>query len=230
MSSFLENSVFFGVFLSVFSYGIGLLLKNKFKSSIFNPLLISIAIIIGFLLIFDVDYEKYNEGAKYLSYFLTPATVCLAIPLYEKFSLLLKNAKAILIGVLSGALTSLVMVFVLGLLFNLSHESYVTLLPKSITSAIAIAVVEELGGYPPIIVTIVLITGVLGNMVAVSICKLFRITEPIAKGIAIGTSSHAMGTTKAMEIGEVEGAMSGLAIVVAGILTVIFIGLFEHFI
>ena len=230
MSSFLENSVFFGVFLSVFSYGIGLLLKNKFKSSIFNPLLISIAIIIGFLLIFDVDYEKYNEGAKYLSYFLTPATVCLAIPLYEKFSLLLKNAKAILIGVLSGALTSLLMVFVLGLLFNLSHESYVTLLPKSITSAIAIAVVEELGGYPPIIVTIVLITGVLGNMVAVSICKLFRITEPIAKGIAIGTSSHAMGTTKAMEIGEVEGAMSGLAIVVAGILTVIFIGLFENFI
>lgn len=230
MSSFLENSIFFGVFLSVFSYGIGLLLKNKFKSSIFNPLLISIAIIIGFLLIFDVDYEKYNEGAKYLSYFLTPATVCLAIPLYEKFSLLLKNAKAILIGVLSGALTSLLMVFVLGLLFNLSHESYVTLLPKSITSAIAIAVVEELGGYPPIIVTIVLITGVLGNMVAVSICKLFRITEPIAKGIAIGTSSHAMGTTKAMEIGEVEGAMSGLAIVVAGILTVIFIGLFEHFI
>ena len=230
MSNFLENSVFFGVFLSVFSYGIGLLLKNKFKSSIFNPLLISIAIIIGFLLIFDVDYEKYNEGAKYLSYFLTPATVCLAIPLYEKFSLLLKNAKAILIGVLSGALTSLLMVFVLGLLFNLSHESYVTLLPKSITSAIAIAVVEELGGYPPIIVTIVLITGVLGNMVAVSICKLFRITEPIAKGIAIGTSSHAMGTTKAMEIGEVEGAMSGLAIVVAGILTVIFIGLFENFI
>ena len=230
MSSFLENSIFFGVFLSVFSYGIGLLLENKFKSSIFNPLLISIAIIIGFLLIFDVDYEKYNEGAKYLSYFLTPATVCLAIPLYEKFSLLLKNAKAILIGVLSGALTSLLMVFVLGLLFNLSHESYVTLLPKSITSAIAIAVVEELGGYPPIIVTIVLITGVLGNMVAVSICKLFRITEPIAKGIAIGTSSHAMGTTKAMEIGEVEGAMSGLAIVVAGILTVIFIGLFEHFI
>ncbi|MBR2500264.1 MAG: LrgB family protein [Clostridia bacterium] len=230
MSSFLENSIFFGVFLSVFSYGIGLLLKNKFKSSIFNPLLISIAIIIGFLLIFDVDYEKYNEGAKYLSYFLTPATVCLAIPLYEKFSLLLKNAKAILIGVLSGALTSLLMVFVLGLLFNLSHESYVTLLPKSITSAIAIAVVEELGGYPPIIVTIVLITGVLGNMVAVSICKLFRITEPIAKGIAIGTSSHAMGTTKAMEIGEVEGAMSGLAIVVAGILTVLFIGVFENFI
>ncbi len=230
MVSFLENSVFFSVFLSLSFYGIGVLLKRKFKLAVFNPLLVCVFLIIAFLLIFDIDYQKYKEGAEYISYFLTPATVCLAVPLYEQFSTLKKNAKAVLAGIISGVIASAVTIFVLALLFKMDNEMYVTLLPKSITTAIAMPLSEELGGYVPLTVASILITGVLGNVVAVGVCKLFRITEPVAKGVAIGTASHAMGTTKAMEIGEVEGAMSSLSIVVAGLLTVVSVGIFAQLI
>lgn len=230
MSELFANSVFFGVFISLFSYGIGTFLKKKFKLVIFNPLLISVIITIAALLILDIDYEKYNAGAKYISYLLTPATICLAVPLYEQFELLKKNYKAVLIGIAGGVVTSLVSVLLLVLLFNLGHSSYITLLPKSITTAIGIAVSEELGGYVAITAAVIIITGILGNILAESICRLFHITDPVAKGVAIGTSSHAIGTTKAMELGEIEGAMSSLSIVVAGLLTVIGAGIFSQFI
>jgi predicted murein hydrolase (TIGR00659 family) len=230
MSELFANSVFFGVFISLFSYGIGTFLKKKFKLVIFNPLLISVIITIAALLILDIDYEKYSAGAKYISYLLTPATICLAVPLYEQFELLKKNYKAVLIGIAGGVVTSLVSVLLLVLLFNLGHSSYITLLPKSITTAIGIAVSEELGGYVAITAAVIIITGILGNILAESICKLFHITDPVAKGVAIGTSSHAIGTTKAMELGEIEGAMSSLSIVVAGLLTVIGAGIFSQFI
>jgi predicted murein hydrolase (TIGR00659 family) len=230
MSELFANSVFFGVFISLFSYGIGTFLKKKFKLVIFNPLLIAVVLTIAALLILDIDYEKYNAGAKYISYLLTPATICLAVPLYEQFELLKKNYKAVLIGIAGGVVTSLASVLLLALLFNLSHSSYVTLLPKSITTAIGIVVSEELGGYIAITAAVIIITGVLGNILAESICKLFHITDPVAKGVAIGTSSHAIGTTKAMELGEIEGAMSSLSIVVAGLLTVIGAGIFSQFI
>lgn len=230
MSELFANSVFFGVFISLFSYGIGTFLKKKFKLVIFNPLLISVIITIAVLLILDIDYEKYSAGAKYISYLLTPATICLAVPLYEQFELLKKNYKAVLIGIAGGVVTSLVSVLLLVLLFNLGHSSYITLLPKSITTAIGIAVSEELGGYVAITAAVIIITGILGNILAESICKLFHITDSVAKGVAIGTSSHAIGTTKAMELGEIEGAMSSLSIVVAGLLTVIGAGIFSQFI
>lgn len=230
MNEFFESSVFFGVFISFISYGLGTLLKKKFKIAIFNPLLIAIIITIAALLFLGVDYEKYNAGAKYISYLLTPATICLAVPLYEQFELLKKNYKAVLIGITGGVVTSLVSVLLLALLFNLGHSSYVTLLPKSITTAIGIVVSEELGGYVALTAAVIIITGVLGNILAEGVCKLFRITDPVAKGVAIGTSSHAVGTTKAMELGEIEGAMSSLSIVVAGILTVIGAGIFSQFI
>ena len=182
------------------------------------------------LLFFDVDYTSYNESAKYLSYLLTPATVCLAIPLYEQLELLRKNAKAIIVGLVSGVLTSLVCVLALSLLFHLDHEAYVTLLPKSITTAIGMGVSEEMGGMVTITVAVIIITGVLGNIIAEVIFKLFRIEEPIAKGIAMGSSAHAIGTAKAMEMGEIEGAMSSLSIVVAGLLTVIGASIFANFI
>ena len=229
MSSFFESSVFFGVFVSLLSYGIGTILKRKLKLAIFNPILIAVILTIGILLIFGVDYEKYNEGAKYLSYLLTPATICLAVPLYEQFELLKKNFIAVIIGILSGVITSLVSIFALAYLFRLDHASYVTLLPKSITTAIGMGVSEELGGYVALTVAVIIITGIFGNMIAVALCRLFRIKEPIAKGVAIGTSSHAVGTTKAMEIGEIEGAMSSLSIVVAGLLTVIGANIFAQF-
>ena len=177
--------------------------------------------VIVFLAAFDIPYESYNAGAKYLSYLLTPATVCLAIPLYEQVELLKKHSKAIVLGLISGVITSLVCVLVLALLFHFDHAQYVTLLPKSITTAIGMGISEELGGYVTITVAVIIITGVLGNMLAETVCRIFKIEEPVAKGIAIGASSHAVGTVKAMEMGEIEGAMSSLAIAVAGLLTVV---------
>ena len=221
MSNFLENSVFFGVFISIITYEIGVLIKKKLKLAIFNPLLISIALIIVFLLAFHIKYNVYESGAQYLSYFLTPATVALAVPLYEQIEPLKKNWKAVVAGILSGALTSALCVLAVALIFQLDHKQYVTLLPKSVTTAIGMGLSEELGGIVTITVAVIVVTGVIGNMFAESICKLFHITDPVAKGIGIGSASHAMGTAKAMEMGEIEGAMSSLSIAVSGLLTVV---------
>ena len=226
MNEFMQSSAYAGVTISLISYGLGNLLKKKTGLGLFNPLLISMIVTMVFLLGCGIDYDTYNEGAKYLSWLLTPATVCLAIPLYEEWELLKSNAKAVVIGIFSGVITSLVTVFVLAKLMGLSHESYVTLLPKSITTAIGMGVSQELGGYVTITVAVIVITGVLGNILAEIIFKLFRIHEPISKGLALGTAAHAIGTAKAMEIGEIEGAMSSLSIAVAGILTVIFASVF----
>lgn len=229
MSEFISNSVFFGAVISLLAYEAGLLMKKKFKLALFNPLLIAIIAVMGVLLIFDIDYEAYNEGGKYISYLLTPATVCLAVPLYQQLSLLRKNLKAVAAGIISGVLASLVSVFLMAKLFRLSHEEYVTLLPKSITTAIGMGVSEELGGIVTITVAVIIITGVLGNMIAEAVLKAAHIEEPVAKGLAIGTSAHAVGTAKAMELGEVEGAMSSLAIAVAGLLTVAAASVFAGF-
>lgn len=229
LQDMIVNSTYFGVMISMFAYGLGSYIKKKYKLAIFNPLLISITGIIVFLLVFRIDFESYNTGAKYLSYLLTPATVCLAIPLYEQLGLLKRNVKAIMAGLISGVFTSLTCVLVLSVLFQLSHKEYVTLLPKSITTAIAMGVSEELGGIVTITVAVIIITGVLGNIIAEQVCKLFRITEPVAKGIAIGSSAHAIGTVKAIEMGEVEGAMSSLSIAVAGLITVVGSSIFANF-
>ena len=230
MNEFFANAAFAGVSVSLISYMIGVYLKKKLNVGLFNPLLISIAVTIIFLVLAHIDYDAYNEGARYLSWLLTPATVCLAIPLYEEFELLKSNVRAVMCGIISGVLTSLITILVLALFFGLTHEEYVTLLPKSITTAIGMGVSEELGGYVTITVAVIIITGVIGNILAECICKIFRIEEPIAKGIAIGSAAHAIGTAKAMEIGEVEGAMSSLSIAVAGILTVVGASVFAHFI
>ena len=229
MNDFLKESLFAGVTLSLIAYLIGSLLRKKFRLGIFNPLLISIAVSIVILVVGKVDYETYNKGAKYLSWLLTPATVCLAIPLYEQWSLLKQNCKAVILGLAAGTVTSLSTVLGLSLLCGLDHKEYVTLLPKSITTAIGMGVSEELGGYVTITVAVIVITGVLGNMFGEVICKVFRITEPVSKGLAFGASSHAIGTAKAIEIGEIEGAMSSLAIAVSGILTVLLASLYTHF-
>ena len=227
MKDFLGSSLFFGVILSFGSYLVGVYLKNKFKIFIFNPLLISIIISIATLLLLDIDYNSYNNGAKYLTYLLTPATVCLAIPLYEQMKQLKNNFTAIMIGIASGVITSAVTILILSLLFKLNHAQYVTLLPKSITTAIGIGLSEELGGYVAITVSAIMITGLFGNIAGELLCRILGIKHPVAKGVAIGTSTHVMGTAKAMEIGEIEGAMSSLAIAVAGCMTVIVAILFE---
>ena len=244
---FFEHSVFFGVSLSLLAYGLGVVLQKRFRLALFNPLLLSVIVTILVLVTAHIDYEVYYAGAKYLSYLLTPATVCLAVPLYEKFALLRSSWRAILAGILSGVLTTLCSVLALSLAFRLSHEEYVTLLPKSITTAIGMGVSEELGGYVTLTVAMIIITGILGNVIAVAVVVSAPSTgsfatmpscgascvlppnEPIAKGVAIGSAAHALGTAKAIEIGEVEGAMSGLSIVVAGLLTVVGASVFANF-
>lgn len=230
MSSMLSSSAFFGVLISLSAYFIGLQLKKKFKLAIFNPLLVSAALIIAALIVLKVDYASYNAGAKYLSYLLTPVTVCLAIPLYEQLQQLKDHWKAILAGIFAGSMAGLISIFLMALAFSLNHAEYVTLLPKSITTAIGLAVSEELGGYPAITAVVIITTGLLGNIFAEGFLKLIRIREPIARGVAIGTSSHAIGTSKAMELGQVEGAMSSLSIAVAGLITVVGASVFGQFI
>lgn len=229
MNEILETSVFAGVTISLLAYMSGSYLKKKLKLAILNPLLISIIATIVILVATKTDYETYNAGAQILSWFLTPATVCLAIPLYEKIALLRENYKAVIAGIVSGVLSSLISIYVMAVIMGLSHTEYVTLLPKSITTAIGMGISEELGGYVTITVAVIVITGVLGNVLAEPVCRIFRITEPIAKGVAIGSASHAVGTAKAMEMGEIEGAMSSLSIAVAGILTVIGASVFSLF-
>lgn len=229
MNEMFINSATIGVVLSIFAYQFGMILKKKTKSPLLNPLLVSVVIVMALLVVFKVDYESYNHSAKYLSYLLTPATVSLAIPLYRQIENLKKNFKAIILSVLAGAITSMCVILVMAMLFGLSHEEYVTLLPKSITTAIGMGVSEELGGYVTITVAVIIVTGIVGNIIGEFVCKIFRIQNPISRGLALGTSAHAIGTTKAMEMGEVEGAMSSLAIVVAGLITVVGASIFAMF-
>ena len=220
MSQLIQNCANFGLFLTLGAYLVGAALNKRFKSPLTNPILIALVLIIPVLLLCGVDYDTYYEGAKYISFLLTPATVSLAIPLYRQLDKLKKHYLAILLGIFSGVLASGLSIAAMSALFGLSHTDYVTLFPKSVTTAIGMSLSTELGGVAAITVTAIVVTGIFGNCLAVFLCRLFRITEPVAKGLAIGTASHALGTSKALEIGEVEGAMSGLSIAVAGLMTV----------
>ena len=222
MTDFCNNSVYFGVAISLVGYVIGVQLKKKFKLAVLNPLMISIIFVVGVVSLFKLDYPSYKKQAEILNYLLTPATIALAIPLYQQLSLLRKNLLAVICGIISGVFASMSSVLAMSVLFSLSHEDFVTLLPKSITTAIGMGVSEELGGIQTITVAVIIVTGVLGNVIGEGVCKLFRITEPISRGLALGTAAHAIGTAKALEMGEIEGAMSSLSIAVAGLLTVVF--------
>ena len=225
----LWESPFFGVTLTILAYWAGCKIQKKTGLVICNGLVLAVLMIIAVLVVFDIPYEAYNAGGSLINLFLGPATVCLAVPLYEQLSLLKENLKAVVCGILSGILASLVGVLACAKLFGLDHELYVTLLPKSITTAIGMGVSQELGGIVTITVASIIITGILGNVIADGVFKLFRIHEPVAKGLALGNSAHAIGTAKAMELGAVEGAMSSLAIAVAGLCTVVGASVFAQF-
>ena len=222
MNQLAINSATIGIVISILGFEIGVFLRDRYKWPIFNPLLVAIVFVIIVLNVFRIDYASYYASADNLSYFLTPATVCLAIPLYQQLELLKKHKKAIFFGVLSGVLTSLCTVWLLSFIFQLTHEEYVT-------TAIGMGLSQETGGYVTITVAVIIITGVLGNMFCEGICKIANITHPVAKGIAIGTSSHAIGTARAMQIGEIEGAMSSLSIVISGIIPLVGAQIFVGF-
>lgn len=221
MAQLLQTSSYFGLTLTLAIFWLSHYGCRKLKIAFLNPILISSAIIIAVLLCLDVSYETYESGADLISKLLTPATICYAVPLYRQIEILKKRFVTIFISIACGSAASVLCVFGFSLLFKFSPEIYTALLPKSVTTAIGMGLSEELGGIVPITVAAILITGLFGGSAAVFICRLFKITDPVAKGLAIGTASHAVGTSKAVELGEIEGAMSGLAIVIAGLLTVV---------
>lgn len=214
-------SPYFGIALSILAFWAGEKLQKKLKSPFCNPLLIAILIIVIILLVFDIPYDSYNEGGAVINMFLAPATACLAVSIYTKLQLLKENAIPILVGCTAGSLSSMGSVYVLCKLFGLDEAMTASLLPKSITTPIAVEVCQTHGGIVPVTVIAVIFTGILGSILAPYLIKLFRVKNPLTAGLAIGAYSHAVGTSKAIELGETEGAMSGLAIGVCGILTVI---------
>ena len=223
LNDFLAESVFFGIVLSLVAYKIGFEIQKKYKKVFLNPLLISIVIIISFLLMTGVSYETFQRGASRLSYFLTPVTVCLAVPLYKQLQVLKQNITAILISIFLGCLSHAGILIGITAVFQMDNKLLFSLMPKSITTAIALGVSDELGGIAGITVIGVMVAGISGAVIGPVLLKLFRIKDPIAQGLALGSSAHAIGTSKAVELGEVQAAMSSLAIVVTGIMTVVIV-------
>ncbi len=216
----LESSLF-GIALSVGTYYIGTLIKNKLKNPIFNPLLIATILIIIILQVFHIPLESYKNGGDIITLFLTPATAVLAYSIYNQFEMLKKYWLPVTVGACVGAATSIGSILLLTKLFNLNELLTASLLPKSVTTAIAVELSTMLGGNSSITVVCVVITGTFGAAFAPTLAKLFKIKDKVALGVAIGASSHAAGTSRAVELGETEGAMSGIAIGVTGIATVI---------
>lgn len=217
----LFSSPYFGVALSVAAFGIGVKLQQKLKTPVCNPLIIAIVLIAGVLLIFKIPYEAYNAGGEVINMFLAPATSCLAVAIYTKIKILKRYWLPILVGCTAGSAASMLSVYGLCRLFGLDESLTISLLPKSVTTPIAVSISEPAGGVVPITVVAVIGTGILGSIIAPLLIRIFKVTDPMAAGLAIGASSHAVGTSKAVELGEVEGAMSGLAIGVCGIITVL---------
>ena len=226
MNSFLANASFFGALLCLVCYFLGRALARRFPHPLMNPLLIAIVLCIAFLAVFRIDYDAWNVSASKLTWLLTPSTVALAIPLYEKIDLLRRHAGAVLLSILAGSLTSGVTVLALRLLCGLDASEYVTLLPKSVTTAIGMPLAEQLGGMGAVAAIAIILTGLAGNVMAPALLKFVKVEDPIARGLAIGTAAHAVGTARAIELGEIEGAMSGLAIAVAGLMTAVIAPLF----
>ncbi|MDO4292672.1 MAG: LrgB family protein [Eubacteriales bacterium] len=216
------SSPFFGIGLSIAAFWIGNLIRKKTGLVICNPLVVALVLVCGVLLIFKIPYEAYSEGGEIINMFLAPATACLAVSIYTKAELLKKNWLPVTVGATCGSLASMGSVYLLCRLFRMDEAMTVSLIPKSVTTPIAVSIAEGQGGMVPITMVAVIFTGILGSIFAPLMIRLFRVKDPMTAGVAIGACSHAVGTSRALELGETEGAMSGLAIGVCGVLTVLF--------
>lgn len=216
----ISNNMFFGIFISLIAFEIGLFIYKKTKLPIFNPLLTATILIIYFLKIFNIDFDTYNNGGQFINIFLGPATIVLAVPLYKKLNLLKENFLPIFSGILVGSLVSVLSVISIATFLGLDNSLTVSLLSKSVTTPIGIEITNSLGGSSSITVLAIVLSGIIGAIVGPTVFKVLKINNPISRGISLGTASHAVGTSKALEIGEQEGAMSSLSIGVAGIVTV----------
>lgn len=214
------QSPLFGVFITLLTFEIGLWINKKTKLSFLNPLLISMGIIVFILFKFEIPLEDYNKGSQLFTFFLGPATIALAIPLYKNRKLLKTDGLPIIGGIAVGTTVGITSIILMSKAFGLDSQLGLSLVPKSITTPIGIEVSKQIGGLPQLTVAAIIITGITGAIIAEPFLKLLKIKDPVAKGIAIGTASHAVGTSKAIEMGEVEGSMSGLSIGIAGLLTV----------
>lgn len=226
----ITNSDFFGIVLCVVAYEIGMLIHVKSKRlALLNPMLIAIAITIGVLVLTGAEYETFSKSANLLTVLLTPTCVAFAVPLYRQLDTLKKNAPVIIAGIFVGSIASCTSVFLMCKLFGLSKELCFALLPKSVTTPIAAGIAGELGGITSVTILAVIFTGILGAAFVPPLCRILHLTDRVAIGLGTGTSSHALGTSTALTMGEVEGAMSSLSIVVAGILTVVIAPIFAMF-
>lgn len=222
----MNNLTFLPLFITVAAYQVGLFLSKKVKSPLCNALLIAIVLVIGTLLLTGYPNEAYQNGMAAISWLLTPATVCLAVPLYEQLQILKKDIKAILVAICAGTVSSLLFVFGFCEATGMGDVLTVSLLPKSVTTAVGLALSAQAGGDPAITTAAIIITGILGSILGPSLCRLLRITHPIAKGVAFGTASHVIGTSKAHELSELTGAVSSLSLTVAAVLTAVLFPLF----
>ena len=224
MNELISNPMF-GIIITLIAYEIGLFLNRRTGWAILNPLLISIILILIFLVITGIDYDQYNSGGKIISFFITPATIALALPLYRNFKLFTDNLVPIFIGILGGILVNFVSLYFLAKYTNLADELFYSLAPKSVTTPIGIELSNQIGGIPQITIAAIIISGLTGVIFGPIVFKVFRINDRVARGVAYGTTSHALGTTKAIEEGDIEGSMSGLSIGITGLLTAIIIPL-----
>ena len=215
----LTSSIYFGIFVSVLAYWIGVKIQKKTGLVICNSLIIAGLLVILVLKVFNIPFDSYNQGGSLINMFLGPATACLAVTIYSKLDLLKKYGLPGLVGCVVGVLTSMGSILVMCRLFSLDRDMTMSLVPKSVTTPIASAVAEGHGGIVAIAIAAVIFTGILGNVIAPMLIKLFHVKDPIAVGLGLGACSHAMGTAKALELGETQGAMSGLAMGLCGIFT-----------
>lgn len=213
------DTPFFGLILTILAFHVGLYIFKKTKLPICNPLLIGIIITMSIISYYNIPLDYFRKGGEYITFLLGPATVSLAIPLYKQFDKLKENFIPIILGALVGATTAILSTIYLGKLLGIDKKLLISFMPKSITTPIGIELSKHLGGIPAITIFAIIVTGIIGNVLAPMVCKKFRISHPVAKGLGIGISSHAVGTSKAIEMGEIEGAMSALSIVVSGIIT-----------
>jgi len=220
MAELMEHHIF-PLLLTLAAFRIGQLCQTKWKNPLFNPTLIAAVLVILFLLMTGMDLGAYKSGVSFISWLMTPATIALAIPMYEQFQALKKNLKAIVAGVTAGAASCLIMMMVFGLLLGFERTLVISLMPKSVTTAIGVSLSEMFGGTGAVTTAAIVVTGIFANMMGVSFCKLFRITHPVAQGVAFGTAGHVIGTAKASELDPLIGAVSSLSLVVAGLLTAV---------
>ena len=229
MAEFFQSIGVWGVALTLGAFALGTWLNKKTGQAIFNPLLLGSIFVIVFLSLVQIPFGAYKESVSFLSYLLLPATVSLAVPLYEQWLPMKKNALAVLCGIAAGAFTSVACVIAMSWIMKLDPVLSASLMPKSVTSAIGAEVAEELGGIGSLAGALIILTGIVGNLSATALCRICKLRDPIARGVAIGTGSHAVGTARALQMGRVEGAVSSLSIAVAGVLTAVICPLLANF-